>query len=943
MINLRQGTALGKGFCVWKHYIIVMLALLMFPLSQGHAQEDRSDSLMNFTTDHPIIFEDAWDLWPYSFLEDGDPTGYSVDVVKMIFEELGIPYEIKLKDSQKALEDLRNGKSDIMMGMKAPFHDDYGQYGKMVINLFTHSVVYVKGQPLPIKDMNDLANNHVIVRNNSFSHHLMQEKGWGDNAIPFNNMKEAVLQVSTEGKGFIVWNTMSLKWLLNQYHVDNLELHPIDIPNGEYRFFSNNPRLLELMDSTYAALRAQDRLQPLQNKWFYPERKETGIPSWIWYIANTLAIFMLCALGYYIFTYLRARQATRNIRRENTRLALTLKASGVRIWTYDIRRQTVTWLDKNGNRKHEYTLLQFFNNYSSHDLEHMMQALNTLTNQQAENIELTLKAPSDTNSKEMCDYVIALSVFHRDNNGKPTVIIGTRNDISQDCQRQKRVRDTLTRYQAIFDSIMVDTVYFDKNGILTDLNDKACDTFCCLRDEIQERKISYNQFYHLQSTDLTINKQESFYATIPLDLPTSDGKSRHIWYELKLQALYDMDDQLLGYYGTGREVTETSKNYHLRQQALQQMNLANKEARIYIDNINYALKVGGMRFASYQPDTHTISIFRGIADIQTRLTQTRGMNLLTKQSRALALRTLNSMDSRSVTHVDVTLKTVLKQEDGLKLFVQFLLVPSFNHDGTIKEYVGVCRDVSAQKNTEEQLEEETVKAQEVETIKNAFLHNMNYEIRTPLNSIVGFAEFFQMSHSTEDEAVFVQEIKENSSMLLKLINNILFLSRIDAGMIEIKTKPTDFALTFDSMCNTCWGNVNKKADNLRFIVENHYKHLVLEIDNQNIGHILEQIILNAIQFTEEGFIRARYDYTGDKLLVSVEDSGCGVNPDLSSHIFDRFSTGANKGTGLGLSICHELVRLMGGDINIQSKEGKGTIVWFAIPCKVLEIERKDIS
>lgn len=916
-----------------------MLAIWLFGLTQSYALENAKDSL-HFTEDSPVVFEDAWDLWPYSFLEDGQPTGYSVDLVRMIFEELKLPYEIKLKDSRKALEDLKSGKSDVMMGMKAPFHDNYGQYGNIVLNLFTHSVAYVKGEPQPIRSIEDLAKKRVIVRKNSFSHHLIRERGWGKNAIPFNDMKDALLQVSADGEGIIVWNTMSLKWLINQYHVDNLEIKPVDIPHGEYRFFSNNAHLLALMDSTYAVLRAQNRLQELQNKWFYPERKDTGIPSWIWLVVNILFIFLFCILGYYIFYSMRARRMTRDIRRENARLALTLKASDVRIWTYDIRQQTITWLDKNGNKKHEYTLLQFFSNYSSQDLEKMMQALNMLASEKAENKELHIKAPAETNGDDMREYVISLSVFHRDRFGKPTVIIGTHNDITADRRRQNRVKDTLIRYQAIFDSTMIDMIYFDPKGNLVDLNDKACRTFGVERTEILSKDINILQLYGLKEDDIPQNLYESFFATIKLDLPFGKQDKRTVWYELKIQPLYDnTEDGLQGIYGTGREVTELSTFYHRRREGMQQLNRANKEVGRYIDNINYALKVGGMRFVIYQPNTRIMSIYSSITEVQQQLTQSRAINMLDEQSKIKALKILMSMDNHTAKHIDVTLRTILKQEDGHDLYIQLLLIPSSFSNSN--EYFGICRDVSELKNTEEQLEKEAAKAQEIETIKNAFLHNMNYEIRTPLNSIVGFAEFFQMPHSLEDEKVFVNEIKNNAASLLKLINNILFLSRIDAGMIELKIEPADFALAFDSMCNTFWGN-NQTRGNVELIVENHYSHMVLEMDIQNIGHILEQIIINAIQFTETGSIRARYDYTGDQLIVSVEDTGCGIPPQLTDHIFERFSTGANNGTGLGLSICHELVRLMDGHINIKSTEGKGTTVWFSIPCKAKEIERKTL-
>ena len=117
--------------------------------------------------------------------------------------------------------------------------------------------------------------------------------------------------------------------------------------------------------------------------------------------------------------------------------------------------------------------------------------------------------------------------------------------------------------------------------------------------------------------------------------------------------------------------------------------------------------------------------------------------------------------------------------------------------------------------------------------------------------------------------------------------------------------------------------------------------MILDIDNQNIGHIVEQLIANAAMFTKEGSVYASYEYAGDHLIVSVEDTGGGIESELLGHIFERFSTGANNGTGLGLSICHELTQLMGGTINIKSTEGKGTTVWFTIPCKAIEIERKN--
>ncbi|MBR1503960.1 MAG: HAMP domain-containing histidine kinase, partial [Prevotella sp.] len=229
--------------------------------------------------------------------------------------------------------------------------------------------------------------------------------------------------------------------------------------------------------------------------------------------------------------------------------------------------------------------------------------------------------------------------------------------------------------------------------------------------------------------------------------------------------------------------------------------------------------------------------------------------------------------------------------------------------------------------------------QEVEVVKNAFLHNMSFEIRTPLNTVVGFAELFQMEHTAEDETVFIKEIKENSAKLLKLINDILFLSRLDAEMITMRPSTVDFAAVFPSKVEAAWAH--EKQAGVNYITENPFRKLLIEVDDMNISIIIEKIVLNAVQHTTNGQVRVRYDYVGDQLIVVVEDTGSGIPDETLNHIFERFITGEGNTdrAGLGLSICHDLIQQLGGSINIKSTVGKGTNVWFSIPCKLIEADR----
>ena len=301
------------------------------------------------------------------------------------------------------------------------------------------------------------------------------------------------------------------------------------------------------------------------------------------------------------------------------------------------------------------------------------------------------------------------------------------------------------------------------------------------------------------------------------------------------------------------------------------------------------------------------------------------------------------MDNGTRSNVEATVKTQLRHGDegnqpACPLYLYLSLMPTYGSDGQVTGYFGMCRDLSLIKATEDALAHEAARAQEVETVKNAFLRNMSYQIRTPLNSVVGFAELFEMEHSPEDESVFIQEINDNASRLLELINDILFLSRLDAQMIEYKREMINFAEFFESRCQTVGFHHQKSG--VDFVVDSNYQRLVVDIDMNNVGIIIDQILANASEYTSAGQVRSSYDYTGEALVMTFQDTGCGMSDEQLKHIFERFASSGSRGTGLGLNICQELAQQMGGKIKVHSELGKGTIVWVTIPCSCSEIVRK---
>jgi len=937
-----EGEGKGSTFWMWIP-TIVKAFILLFTLSFSPlTAQAHNDSTVVFTLERPLVYEDAWDLWPYTFLnENGEPDGYNIDLLKLMCKRLDIPYIIKLKPTLDAFQDLKDGKSDLIFGMEANFHHEYGQYGSSVIHLFTHSVVHQKGRAPVVKSIQDLSSHKVIVHTGSFSHHLMQDKGWGDNAEGYDDMKEAVQKASVDPNKEIVWNTMSLKWLIQKYQLSNLELSPIDIPHGEYKFISKNQQLLNQLDSVYALLLSEEKLQGIQNKWFYPERIETGIPSWVWELATAVAAFAVFFALYYLFFKLRERRLTKDVRKKNARLSLILKTSNVRFWTYDIHSKIFTLLDEDGNPKGNRSLQEVAQLYVRKDFEHMVEAINDIVRGEKENDTIDLRTKNEEGD-ETRNYTMTLSVLRYHKNGQPAVIMGTRGDITEERQMRIQTQDNLLRYRAIFSSVLVNMAQYDKDGNLRNLNDYACRMFNNSFDKMLERQINIRDV--LGMPDLDLEHLEYMYLTqIFREDEHDDRVLRRLirtgkrYYEIQIVPVRDENGQLMAIYSSGRDMTEVANSYLQREKNLQQLSKANEEVTTYINNINYVLKVGGVRMMNYYPDTHQLAIYSEIGHIEYEITQQRALTLTHESDKQMVSRIIMNMDNHSTAPIQATIHTNLRVKGGYQLCLQMHMIPIIDDEGAAKYYFGMCRDVSEIMHTQKELAKETAKAQEVEVVKNAFLRNMSYEIRTPLNAVVGFAELFQMDHTSDDEGIFINEIKDNSQVLLKLINNILFLSRLDAKMIEIKPQLTDFAKTFDVVCKACWEMIQEPG--VEYLAENPYEQLVVEIDAQNVSVILDQIVLNACQHTHQGSVHARIDYIGDRLVIAVEDTGEGIEESLLPSIFERFATGASSGSGLGLSICHELIQQMGGTINIKSTVGKGTTVWFSIPCKATEVVR----
>ena len=242
-------------------------------------------------------------------------------------------------------------------------------------------------------------------------------------------------------------------------------------------------------------------------------------------------------------------------------------------------------------------------------------------------------------------------------------------------------------------------------------------------------------------------------------------------------------------------------------------------------------------------------------------------------------------------------------------------------------------DITQLKQAEKQLALAKEKAENADLSKSTFLANMSHEIRTPLNAITGFAEILASANTEEEKAQYQEIIKMNADLLLQLVNDILDMSKIEAGTLEFVYTKVDINLLLSDLRQLFQMKVNDAGGNIQIIAEPSLPSCSIETDRNRVAQVLSNFTTNAIKFTQEGTISIGYEARDTELYFYVTDSGAGIPADKLPEVFGRFVklNKDKKGTGLGLSISKTIVNKLEGQIGADSVEGKGSTFWFTIP------------
>ncbi|MDX2074722.1 MAG: ATP-binding protein [Alphaproteobacteria bacterium] len=302
-------------------------------------------------------------------------------------------------------------------------------------------------------------------------------------------------------------------------------------------------------------------------------------------------------------------------------------------------------------------------------------------------------------------------------------------------------------------------------------------------------------------------------------------------------------------------------------------------------------------------------------------------------------------------------------KDGKNYWLDISIVPVRNAAGVITHFAAIERDITAKKEEElkeknmwlqlkranmkaeaaaKDLQESLEKAEAANKAKSDFLANMSHELRTPMNGVLGMAQLLADSSLDTEQKEFVSTINNSGENLLMLLNDILDFSKIEAGALMLEYIAFGFTDALNKTGNLLRPQAEKKNIELLVSVESDVPQYLWG-DPGRMRQIITNLVGNAIKFTDHGHVRIRANVqeheNGNRLYVAVEDTGMGIPAHKLGEIFEKFTqadasvTRKYGGTGLGLAITKQLVQLMGGEIGVESAEGKGSTFWFAIPCK----------
>ena len=956
-----------------RHVLITVLMTLCC-LTAAEAAPYVGTRTREYTKNDPLIYEDSWRKWPYAFINDeGEPDGFNVELMRRVLSRLDIPYEIRLRTQEEAHEDLRNDSADVSLGVAADYNAPFGRFGRFTICRFENAILLPKKDSVALITPQDLFNIPFYVRQNSRAYHYLKAAGLPDSIIhTADNMEIEILERYGEEEIYPVWNDMMLRWVANKYHLDDNCVVPVDIPAGEYRFMSGDTMLLAKLDSVCTVMYQKGEIQEMLSRWMNPEKeKRTNIFTYIVMLA--MVVFVVAMITNYIVQRLKNYHSEDQLADLKKQLDLILVSNNIRIWVYYPGTRRYSWMSSNGMTDREYSTYEFSKFFPDEEFNAIHSHVTDIVKNDGNICNFKMRCFEQNSQTNIRDIELRI-IPMRNDYGKIYCIFGMQYDITDTKAMLDRKQRMHKRHTTAFNLAMGSIIRCNREGRLKDINEYLQTQHLHISDKSMLTKKGFviTDLNHIFGIDIeTCCDDVNFITHIPklpdiatvlpigcspetvtgdtMTSATIDGNPLTVreleagrligagYFNAHIIKTRDNDGKVTGYMVFLREVTEYVKGFRTFTSRQRNIDYFKNEQDVYRKCRNFILKETNIEVLHYIPETRMVEIFGWQTGTKRVMSLLQLLEYIDERDMKNFFKAFHHVDDRNPKELSFEVRTLFKNRHGVPKTYKVSCHPVFDKEGKVGTYFSICVDITEQVNMEMKLKEETVKARDVEMMKQNFLKNMSYSIRQPL---VVMRQKIEMLNSVEgeDEIPLLESVCNNTHRLIHLSDDTLLLSRIEAGMMQLELKELDFVQLYQNSIEEGLKHFRKVG--VTYNVQNTYNTLPVVADSKVLSRILSEAAALSARYTNYGTINIHYIYRRDQLNIAIEDTGEGIPPNELDTLFEPhigitqlMSETAQTIylSGLEMPICKALVEMLNGSIDIESDPGHGTSIFIAIP------------
>lgn len=606
-------------------------------------------------------------------------------------------------------------------------------------------------------------------------------------------------------------------------------------------------------------------------------------------------------------------------------LEMAMEATNMSSWVYDVYKMEFGILHGNSVFKSGMSLEQLLPMLHPQDCAPLRELFSRLINKEVLQGQLTVRVFNDQEGGfRHYESRMRLSTEHF---GK-LQIVGTLLDVTEKLRMAKKTQDLLVKRELAMK--VNDIVHWDFNVQMQTfeayndpVNDYASDKLVSLEE--------YLNVIHPEDRSLVNDALQSMLL----------GRNMNINLTCRIQTRHDDTWQYCNIAGVPFEFGEAGEviRYTGFRQNISKLHQLNEELKERNYKMELTFKTVGMSYWDYDVKTRQYRSFNDpVNDFnpEKAIMPEDYLKAAHPEDTERVRENIVGMSAGQYKEFSLQYRSRTKWDQDWQTLIVTGLPSERDKKGNVIRYTGIAFNNTKWEKMAQELKEMKDKAELSDRLKSAFLANMSHEIRTPLNAIVGFSELLVDSDDPDEKKEYWHIIESNNDLLLRLINDILDLSKIESGIIDRKRER--FNLT--KLCNELYVMMRSKIPNtdVELVQDNPCSECWIFLDSNRLKQVWMNFLTNAVKYTRSGYIRMGYSVEKDGIRFYVEDTGTGIPKELQDRVFGRFQKLNEfvQGTGLGLAISRAIVEAAGGEIGFTSEQGIGSTFWAWVPCEIFQ-------